>query len=165
MLKLHETKRVQTVIGAPEQDGLQGDRCCVMARRNLWEMLLFIVVSIYAYAIKDISLFELASEPLRQILGYPPPAYMVSIALAVYCFSAVSLTLTAIAKGIRPEQKWHQIGYRSAFYFFYSFSGAIGANFVAVLIVGLLLYSLDHYHIWIYNTHFENQDKNLERKI
>ena len=68
-------------------------------------MFLFVVVSNYAYAIKDLSLFYLASEPLHQILGCPPPAYMISIALAVYFFSAVILTFTSLLKGDPPEQK------------------------------------------------------------
>lgn len=131
-----------------------------MTRHNLWEMILFVVVSIYAYAIGDLNLFELASEPLRQILGYPPPAYLVSVALAIYCFSAVSLTLTAMVKGAQPEQKWNQIGYRSAFYFFYAFSGSISANFLAVLLVGLILYGLDQCHIWIYNNRVIDHEKN-----
>ena len=135
-----------------------------MSRRTLWEMLLFLVVSICAYAIKDVNLFNLASEPLRQILGCPPPAYMISIALAVYAFSAFSLTLTAMAKDVVPEQKWNQIGYRSAFYFFYAFSGAIGTNFMAVLLVGLVLYGLDQCHIWIYNTRIIDHEKSLVEK-
>lgn len=133
------------------------DRRYAMSRHNLWEMLLFVVVSLYAYAIGDLNLFNLASEPLRQVLGYPPSAYLVSIALAVYCFSAVSLTLSAMVRGIQPEQKWNRIGYRSAFYFFYAFSGSIGSNFPAVLLVGLLLYGLDQCHIWVYNNRVADQ--------
>ena len=135
------------------------DRRYMMSRHNLWEMILFVVVSIYAYAIGDLNLFELASEPLRQILGYPPPAYLVSIALAVYFFSAVSLTLTAMVRGAQPEQKWNQIGYRSAFYFFYAFSGSISTNFLAVLMVGLVLYGLDQCHICIYNKRMIDLEK------
>jgi hypothetical protein len=140
---------------------LQVDCCYAVSRHNLWEMILFIVVSIYAYAIKDLNLFNLASEPLRQILGCPPPAYMISIALVVYFASAVILTLTALLKGDPPGQKWSRIGYRSAFYFFYAFSGTIFTNFLAVLCVGLFLYGLDQCHIWVYNNRSLKDERNL----
>jgi hypothetical protein len=138
--------------GRPARIKSEHDRHMEMARRTSWEMVLFLTLSICAYAIRDLNLFEMATEPLRQILGYPPPAYLVSGALVVYCFSAVSLTLVAIAREQAPERNWHQLGYRSAFYLFYAFSGAIAANFYAVLLVGLGLYVLDQYHIWTYSS-------------
>lgn len=133
------------------RNGNEQETNAEIARRNLWEMIMFLVLSICAFAIRDLNLFEMADEPLRQVLGYPPPAYLVSTALAVYCFSAVCLSMTAIARGKAPVSNWNQLGYRSAFYFFYSFSGAIAANFGAVLLVGLGLYALDQYHIWVHS--------------
>lgn len=122
-----------------------------LSRHNLWELFLFVLVSICAYNVRDLNLFAMASEPLRQLLGYPPPAYMVSCALAVYFGSSVILGFKALAFRTKPTSTWHQLGYRSAFYFFYSFTGSIAEHFLPVLLVGLLLYALDQCHLHLYN--------------
>lgn len=122
-----------------------------LSRHNLWELFLFLLVSICAYNVRDLNLFSLASEPLRQLLGYPPPASMVSIALAVYFGSSVILGVKALVSRSRPVSTWNHLGYRSAFYFFYSFTGGIADHFLPVLLTGLLLYGLDQCHLRFYN--------------
>lgn len=131
------------------------------SRRNLWGLVVFLLISIDAYGFRNFNLFETCSEPVRQLLGYPPPAYLISIALAIYCFSAIILTLTAIANDSPPSATWKNLGYRCAFYLFYSFSGAIAEHFIPVLMVGLVLYSLDQAHIWVYNFKVDQQQKEL----
>ena len=128
---------------------------------SLMSLVLFLLISICAFAFKDFNLFESASESMRQILGYPPPAYLISVALAVYCFSSAVLTLTAMANDTKPTQKWNHLGYRSAFFIFYCFSGAITANFLPVLLVGLSLYGLDQCHIMIHNAKENHEGKGL----
>ena len=128
---------------------------------SLMGLVLFLLISICAFAFKDFNLFESASESMRQILGYPPPACLISVALAVYCFSSAILTLTAMANDAQPTQKWNHLGYRSAFFIFYCFSGAIAANFLPVLLVGIILYSLDQGHIWLYNAKVSHEEKGL----
>lgn len=122
-----------------------------LARHNLWELFLFLLVSICAYNVRELNLFSMASEPLRQLLGYPPPAYMVSTALAVYFGSSVILGLKALAYRSKPTGTWNHLGYRSAFYFFYSFTGSIAEHFLPILLIGLLLYGLDQCHLRLYN--------------
>lgn len=169
MIELYKIKKEQNefLMKSRYQQRVQDqiDRRYAMSRRNLWEMVVFLLISIAAFAFKDFNLFESASEPVRQLLGYPPPAYLVSYALAVYCFSAASLTLTAMAKDAQPPQKWNHLGYRSAFFVFYCFSGAIAANFLPVLLAGLCLYGLDQCHIWFYNTKVIAQEKDLVKKF
>jgi len=114
-------------------------------------LTLFMLISITAYSFKDFSLFEASSESVRQLLGYPPSAYLISIALAVYCFSAAIITFTSMASDVAPTSSWKHLGYRSAFYMFYSFSGAISGHFIPVLLIGIFLYALDQCHIWLYN--------------
>lgn len=130
-----------------------------MSSRSLWELICFLVVCIIAYTERDFNLFEIASEPIRQILGCPPPAYLINIALAVYCFSAAVLTLTAMARQHRPEGRWNHLSYRSAFFVFYCFSGAISAHFLPVVLVGLFLYGLDLCHIWCYASQHDSQEE------
>ena len=128
---------------------------------SLISLVAFLLISICAFTFKDFNLFEIASESVRQILGYPPPAYLISVALAVYAFSSAILTLTAIANDTKPIQKWNHLGYRSAFFIFYCFSGTIAANFLPVLVVGLALYGLDQFHIGIYNAKMNHEGKGL----
>ena len=128
-------------------------------------LVIFLLISIVAYTFKNFNLFETASEPVRQILGCPPPAYLISIALAVYCFSSTILTLAAIANETQPTQKWNHLGYRSVFFIFYCFSGAIAANFIPVVLVGLFLYALDQGHILIHNAKENHQGKGLLGKF
>ena len=128
---------------------------------SLMSLVAFLVISICAFTFKDFNLFESASESVRQILGYPPPAYLISVALAVYAFSSAILTLTAMANDAKPTQKWNHLGYRSAFFIFYCFSGAIAANFLPVLLVGLSLYGLDQCHLLIHNAKENHESKGL----
>ena len=128
---------------------------------SLMSLVLFLLISICAFTFKDFNLFESASEPMRQILGYPPPVHLISITLAVYCFSSAILTLTAMANDAKPTKKWNHLGYRSAFFIFYCFSGAISANFLPVVVVGLCLYGLDQCHIWLYNAKENHEEKGL----
>jgi hypothetical protein len=70
-----------------------------------------------------------------------------------------------MARDARPEQKWSQLGYRIAFFVFYSFSGTIGANFIPVVCGGICLYALEHCHIWFYTTRVVAQEENLVEKF
>ena len=129
--------------------------------QSLLGLVIFLLISMVAYTFKNFNLFEIASEPVRQILGCPPPAYLINVALAVYCFSSAILTLAAIANNSQPTQKWNHLGYRSVFFIFYCFSGVIATNFIPVLLVGLCLYGLDQCHIWIHNAKENHECKGL----
>ena len=143
----------------PEAHNLPSSSLQKLSSRSLWELICFLMICIAAYAGREFNLFEVASEPIRQILGCPPPAYLINIALAVYCFSAAVLTLTAMAGQRRPEARWNHLGYRSAFFIFYCFSGVISAHFLPVLLVGLFLYGLDQCHIWCYASQHDSQEE------
>ena len=132
-----------------------------LSRRNLWELLLFVIASIGVFAFRQFDLFAAASEPVRQLLGSPPPALLINIALATYLFSAVTILLVRMANAARPEQKWTQLGYRVVFYLFYSFSGTLSSHFVAVLSIGLLLYALEQLHIWLYTEKLVRREQEL----
>ncbi|NOQ41524.1 MAG: hypothetical protein GQ563_03365, partial [Desulfuromusa sp.] len=49
----------------------------------------------------------------------------------------------------------------SVFFIFYCFSGAIAANFLPVLLVGLSLYGLDQCHIMIHHAKENREEKGL----
>ena len=123
----------------------------LLTRHNLYSFIIFLLVSIWAYIFKDFHLCDAAPVYLHKLLGTPPPAFLVSIALVGYFFSALVLTFTAISKNLEPVDKLDHLGYRIAFFLFYAMSGAIAPNFLPVFLVGLCLYSLDQYYIWFYN--------------
>lgn len=125
--------------------------------KNLYSLIAFLVVSIIAFSIKDISLFEISNEYMRCLLGTPPPAFLITIALSVYAISAGFLKWMDIVNDKKPEFKLSNLSYRITFYIFYSFSGAIAANFLPVLIVGLILYGMDQFHV----VRYESEHKGL----
>jgi len=142
--------------------------CEVLQRvptRSLVELSSFLLICIGAHAYRSFNLFAVSSEPVRQLLGCPPPAYLITIALAVYCFSSAVLTLTAMARDRQPADSWNHLGYRSAFFVFYSFSGAIADNFLAVLLVGLFLYGLEQCHLWSYSAREGHHEKAVGEKL
>jgi TctA family transporter len=132
-----------------------------LSRRNLWELLLFLLLSIGVFSFREFDLFAVASAPVRQLLGCPPPALLINFALATYLFSAVTILLTRMANASRPEQKWSQLGYRTVFYLFYSFSGTLSGHFVAVFTIGILLYGLDQLNVWQYTEKVLRREKLL----
>ncbi|HEY5672301.1 MAG TPA: hypothetical protein VIR78_01225 [Malonomonas sp.] len=133
----------------------------VLSRRSLWEILLFLLLSIGVFSFREFDLFAAASEPVRQLLGYPPPAILINIALATYLFSAVTILLVRMANVTRPEQKWTQLGYRTVFYLFYSFSGTLSSHFIAVFSIGMLLYALEQGHLWLYTQKLVRREQEL----
>lgn len=144
--------------------GIKSNTEASVKNQGLLSLATFLLICICAFIFRDFNLFAVASEPIRQLLGYPPAAYLISISLAVYCFSSAILTLTAMANDTCPTQKWSHLGYRSVFFIFYSFSGAIAANFLPVLLVGLALYGLDQCHLWIYFAKESHREKGLLEK-
>ena len=146
-------------------ENTRSDRESNLQYHSLIGLVSFLIISIGAFTFKGFNLFGVAPESIRQILGYPPPAYLISIALAVYAFSSAILTLTAMANGTKPMRKWNHLGYRSAFFIFYCFSGTIAANFLPVLMVGLVLYGLDQFHIALYNAKINHEGKGLLGKF
>ena len=124
---------------------------------GLLSLSIFMLISVIVWLNRGFDLFGMSSDGMKEILGTPPPAYLISIVLVLYMVSNMVLTLTAIAKDKAPESRWSQLGYRSAFFLFYGFSGMIAMNFIPVLMVGLFLYGLDQLHVVYYEKHVQGQ--------
>lgn len=137
----HELSRIQQQIGQESQ---------TLSRRGLGAILLFILISMGAFLLRDFDLFSSVSESVRQFLGYPPPSFMVSVALVTYCFSVLMIDLMQMDSEVEPQPKWSHLGYRAAFYFFYAVSGALTQHFLAVFFIGLLLYGVEQVCIMVY---------------
>jgi len=59
---------------------------------------------------------------VRRFLGAPPPANLISVALIVYAFSALTLILARIAQGSGIYKGWSHLFYITAFYIFFGFA-------------------------------------------
>jgi hypothetical protein len=132
-----------------------------VSRRSLWGILLFLLLSIGAFQLRGFDLLTIVSAPVRDLLGYPPPAYLVSIALGFYGFSVAMIALTLLSNGDFPVFRWSHLGYRGGFYFFYALSGSLANNFLAVFFICLFLYGIEQVHIWTYSNRLEHQENEL----
>lgn len=119
-----------------------------LSRRGVWGLLLFLFISLAA--VQEFSFLPSLSEEMRHWLGPAPPVRMISIALIIYSFSALILTLSRMWNGTGTYKGWSHLGYLSAFYGFYGFAEALGENFYAVFIAGLTILGLEYYHIRSY---------------
>ena len=88
------------------------------------------------------------SEEVRQLLGVSPSPSLISIALIVYAFSAIILIFGQMNTGPRRFRGWSHVGYLSAFYLFYFYTGALRDNFWPVFIAGLTILGLENYRVW-----------------
>lgn len=132
-----------------------------LSQRNLWEVLLFILISIAAVPFLDMNLLDSMPADIRAMVGYPAPAYLVTAALAVYSFSATMILLAQMANCSAPQPRWSHLGYRSMFFFFYAVAGALANHFMAVFFIGILLYGAEQVHILIHCSRAEQRDKKL----
>ncbi|MCK4507098.1 MAG: hypothetical protein KAU27_01055 [Desulfuromonadales bacterium] len=121
-----------------------------LSRKGLWGLLLFLIVSVAAFMVQDFNLYKTLPESVLQILGCPPPEILIHLALTCYSFTVVVPFLIRMATGERPVIGWHHLLYRTFFYLFYLVSMTLPENFVAVIIIGILLYVVEQIGLWAY---------------
>ena len=123
-----------------------------LSRRGLWAMALFLLISALALCLRDIDLLAPLPEGIRQILGAPPPPILVHIALAVSTVSALVIILGKAAGSARPCYSWINILLPTVFYPLYLVTEPLDANFLVVLVVGLVIITLEHLTVWRYSS-------------
>ncbi len=111
-------------------------------RKGLWGLLLF--TTLCAAAAWSLPLQAEIPGPVRELLGPAPPVQLISVALAVYCFSALIRALPRLADGSETYHGWSHMAYLGGFYVFYFYAGALEGNFWALLAGGLLLLGLEY---------------------
>lgn len=109
-------------------------------------LAIFLAVSITAQ--QDFSIIPTLPDNIRDILGRPPSPNMISAALVLYSFSAIILVLTRMVSSSERYGGITHVGYLTAFYIFYHFSGSLHDNFWAVFAAGLTVLLLESYHLW-----------------
>lgn len=120
-------------------------RLTVFSNRGLWALLLFTAVSIFAW--QGFS-FIVIPESYAAFLGAPPPANIISIALLVYTFSAMILSLSRMMSGIEHKSSFCHVGYLTGFFLFYHFAKALDDNFWVVFGAGVTIITVEMYRIW-----------------
>lgn len=132
-----------------ERARFSADELCALSRRGLWNLLLFLLISMAAFSVQDFNLFAAFSEDLWPILGSPPPPQFIHLALTIYIFCALALLPDRLNKASCP-QSWAHVGYRTIFYLFYLTANALAANFSVVFVAGLILYSLEQSYLLLH---------------
>jgi hypothetical protein len=122
---------------------------CVLSRRGLWHLLLFLLLSMAAFAGQDFDLFVAVPEDLWAVLGSPPPPQMIHLVLAIYTFCALMLMPARLSKA-SLAQSWAHVAYRTAFYLFYLSANALAAHFMIVFVAGLILYGLEQSYLLLH---------------
>ncbi|WP_432823945.1 menaquinol oxidoreductase [Trichloromonas sp.] len=120
----------------------------VLSRKGLWGIALFAACSAAGYA--AIGCQTALTAGVFTLLGAAPPVPLISLALVVYCFSALILTLPRIVDGSDRYRGWSVIAYLAAFYGFYFYARSLEVNFWAVFAVGVLLLTLEYLSLLIH---------------
>jgi len=135
--------------------GTNSDQTHKAKTRELLAIALFIGVSIAA--LRGFDLFPPLSEHAREILGPAPSQGMLSMALVVYSFSAIILSLSRMMGNALKTGHLAHAGYLGAFYIFYYLSGLLSENFWAVFAAGVTIFALESYQIWSYSEDEESE--------
>ena len=116
------------------------------AGNGLWGMVLFLLVSFAAF--DGFSFLPDLSPEVRQKLGAAPPVNLISLALVVYAFSGIILTLARMTSNTGAYRGFMHAAFFTGFYAFYHLSGALPDNFWAVFLAGTSVMGLESYHLW-----------------
>ena len=116
------------------------------AGNGLWGTVLFLLVSYAAY--DGFSVLPDLPDAIRQKLGTPPPIDLISLALVVYAFSGIILTLARMTTDTGSYRGFSHAAFFTGFYAFYHLSGGLPDNYWAVFFAGLSVMGLESYHLW-----------------
>lgn len=130
---------------------------------GLWSMVLFLLVSFGAY--DSFSFLPDLSEDVRGMLGAPPPAEMISLALVIYAFSGIVRTLARMSRNIKPYRGLMHAAFFTAFYLFYHLSGSLSDNFWAVFFAGISVMGLENFYLWSHSSAAVRKERELLQRL
>jgi len=113
--------------------------------RGVLAMALFLVISLLAWWGFP---FLPAPETATALLGKPPSARIISIALLVYTFSALILSLARMSAGVEHRSSFSHVGFLASFFLFYYFGRSLQENYWAVFGAGITILGVESYRIW-----------------
>jgi hypothetical protein len=123
------------------------DRLHRFSTRGILALSLFLIISILAWWGFP---FLPAPDKVTALLGKPPPANIISMALLLYTFSAIMLSLSRMTAGIEHRSSFSHVGYLTSFFLFYYFGKALEDNYWAVLGSGVTILGVESYRIWTF---------------
>ncbi|MBN2645711.1 MAG: menaquinol oxidoreductase [Desulfuromonadaceae bacterium] len=141
------------------------DELHTLSRQGLLGLAVFFVISLIAVYFQDSNILAYVSPETRDLLGRPPSPLMINIALAVYSFSALILTLARLADRTEQYKGWSHVGYLVVFYIFYAFAHALRVNVLAVIVAGTTILGLEWYSLWSYAREAIKREKGILRKL
>lgn len=115
--------------------------------RGLLALALFLVISMIAWS--GFPLFP-APETAAFYLGKPPSPRMISIALLLYTFSAIILSLSRMTAGVEHRSSFSHVGFLAVFFLFYYYGKSLEDNYWAVFGSGVTILGVESYRIWTY---------------
>jgi hypothetical protein len=118
------------------------------ANYGLYVLAGFLLMSFAA--LDEFSFLPSFTPAFRKTLGAAPTANFISMALVVYLFSAVIMSLARMMSGGGKTGGIAHLGYLGVFYGFYHFSGELADNIWAVLGAGLTILALEAFQLWNY---------------
>lgn len=116
-----------------------------LSTRGIVALALFLAVAVLAW--RGFT-FLPAPGSATAVLGNPPSARMISVALLIYTFSALILSLSRMAAGIEHTSSYGHVGFLTGFFLFYYFTKALEDNYWAVVGAGLTILGVESYRIW-----------------
>ncbi|HBT82337.1 MAG: hypothetical protein A2091_10595 [Desulfuromonadales bacterium GWD2_61_12] len=120
----------------------------LLARRGLWQLLAFLLLSMAAWSAGDRGLFTALPEAFVAWLGTAPPLPLIDLAFAIYLASALILMPGRLSAPRAGSQGWSQLLYRTSFYLLYLASAVLSERFAVVLAGGLFLYGMEQLYFW-----------------
>jgi hypothetical protein len=123
------------------------NRLSRFSTRGFLALSLFLVVSIFAWWGFD---FLPVPDTVTAYLGKPPSAHIISIALLLYTFSAIILSLSRMTAGIEHRSSFTHVGFLAAFFLFYYFGKSLEENYWAVFGSGITILGIESYRIWTF---------------
>jgi len=113
--------------------------------RGILALSLFLAISILAWWGFP---FLPVPETVTAYLGKPPSSHIISIALLLYTFSAIILSLSRMTAGIEHRSSFSHVGYLTGFFLFYYFGKSLEDNYWAVFGAGITILGVESYRIW-----------------
>ena len=124
------------------------DDLYVLSRSGLWRLLLFLGISAVALCFREVDLFAVLPENIREVLGAPPPPDLIHIVLAVSTVSALILVAGRSADNPGARPGWGQFGMSVFFYPLYAVTNTQETWFPVVFAAGLIILVFEHVTIW-----------------
>ena len=118
-----------------------------LSNRGLWSLSLFLLVCLLAW--HDFPFLPLPDRVMA-VLGKPPSPQFISIALLIYTFSAIILSLSRMTMAIEHRNSFSHVGYLTGFFLFYHYANALDDNYWAVIGAGITILGVESYRIWTY---------------